>query len=60
MKTEFYVDDPGIPGTKARFFEDETGLWYIFRANGKEHVYDSRHDALDDWNTMIAKLKKGA
>ena len=59
MKTEFYLDDPGLPGTKSRICQDDGGLWYIFRANGSEHVYDTKLEMMDAWNTMVARSKGG-
>ena len=61
METKGYLYDPALECT-LRVAKDEAGLWYIFRNDGREYVYDSLDDLSRDYAKMyIANMtgKKG-
>lgn len=57
MVFETYLDDP-ILESKMRVCKDASGLWYIFRSDGREYVYDSAADLAGDYAKMIGAYYK--
>ena len=54
MVTENYLPDPELEAAM-RICRDESGLWYIFRADGREYVYDSLDELATDYAKLIVK-----
>lgn len=54
MLIEFYIDDPNRE-SKMRVMNDDSGLWYIFRADGAEYVYDTLEDLLEDYGKLLLR-----
>lgn len=52
MLIDFYVDDPELESSM-RICSDDSGLWYIFRADGSELVYDTVEDLTRDYGQIL-------
>lgn len=52
MLIEFYLDDPNME-SKMRVCMDDSGVWYVFRTDGSEYVYDTIEDVMDDWGRIL-------
>lgn len=51
---EFYLDDPALKSALS-LCRDAGGVWCIYRADGREYVYDSLEECMEDYGEMLRK-----